>query len=252
MDGEPTEPSAADLYRALPYDDSGSDPFYICNYLARFANAIVITLAVFIIVPMILSRRLKKRSISMERRFITNLNSREIMARVEGKRRPLFENNLIDRDIHISDVVIPDDSTWAGKSLGQLRLSTRFGVYVSSILRGHQRLNIPGGDCIIFPDDHLQVIGNDEQLQTFANAVKNALVPDDPHIEQREMILQKLKLGGNSPFIGKTLRESGIRERYNCMVVGVEEGRQPHACQSQPPLCQGRHRLGRGGEGVAQ
>ena len=198
--------------------------FYICNYLARFANAVVITLAVVIIVLMILSRRLKKRSISMERRFITNLNSREIMARVEGKRRPLFENKLIDRDIHISDVTIPDDSTWAGKSLGELRLSTRFGVYVSSILRGHQRLNIPGGDCIIFPDDHLQVIGNDEQLQAFANAVKNELVPHDPHIEQREMKLQKLKLGAASPFIGKTLRESGIRERYNCMVVGLEEG----------------------------
>ena len=204
--------------------------FYICNYLARFANAVVITLAIVIIVLMILSRRLKKSSISMERRFITNLNSREIMARVEGKRRPLFENNLIDRDIHISDVVIPDDSVWAGKTLGQLRLSTRFGVYVSSILRGHQRLNIPGGDCIIFPDDHLQVIGNDEQLQTFANAVKNELVPDDPHIEQREMRLQKLKLGADSPFIGKTLCESGIREQYNCMVVGVEEGQDNLTC----------------------
>lgn len=198
--------------------------FYICNYLARFANAVVITIAVVVIVLMILSRRLKKRSISMERRFITNLNSREIMARVEGRQRPLFENKLIDRDIHISDVVIPDDSSWVGKSLGQLRLSTRFGVYVSSILRGHQRLNIPGGDCIIFPDDHLQVIGNDEQLQTFANAVKKELVPDDPHVEQREMKLQKLKLGAASPFIGKTLRESGIREQYNCMVVGQEEG----------------------------
>lgn len=84
--------------------------FYICNYLARFANAVVITIAVVVIVLMILSRRLKKRSISMERRFITNLNSREIMARVEGRQRPLFENKLIDRDIHISDVVIPDDS----------------------------------------------------------------------------------------------------------------------------------------------
>ena len=215
--------------------------FYICNYLARFANAVVITIAVVVIVLMILSRRLKKRSISMERRFITNLNSREIMARVEGRQRPLFENKLIDRDIHISDVVIPDDSSWVGKSLGQLRLSTRFGVYVSSILRGHQRLNIPGGDCIIFPDDHLQVIGNDEQLQTFANAVKKELVPDDPHVEQREMKLQKLKLGAASPFIGKTLRESGIREQYNC----------PHAYQPQPPVCQGRHRLGGRREGIA-
>ena len=31
-------------------------------------------------------------------------------------------------------------------------------------------------------------------------------------------------LNNDSEFIGKTLKESGIRDRYNCMVVGVEEG----------------------------
>lgn len=198
--------------------------FYVCNYLARFANAVVITLAVVLIVLMVLSRRLKKQSIGMERRFINNLNSRDIMARVEGHRQPLFANTLIDRDIHISDVDIPEDSAWAGKSLGELQLSTHYGVYVSSILRGHQRLNIPGGDCILFPDDRLQVIGNDEQLQAFARAARINIVPEDPNIEEREMKLQKVRLGKDSPLIGLTLRESGIRERYNCMVVGVEEG----------------------------
>ncbi|MBF1080277.1 MAG: cation:proton antiporter, partial [Prevotellaceae bacterium] len=62
--------------------------FYICNYLARFANAIVITLALTAIVLMILSRGLKSRSIRLERLFIKNLNSREIEAEVTGKRKP--------------------------------------------------------------------------------------------------------------------------------------------------------------------
>ena len=31
-------------------------------------------------------------------------------------------------------------------------------------------------------------------------------------------------IAGSSPFIGKTLQESGIRSNYNCMVVGIEEG----------------------------
>lgn len=200
--------------------------FYICNYLARFANAIVITLAVVIIVLMVLSRRLKKRSISLERRFIQNLNSRDIAAQVTGQKRPLFEDKLIDRDIHISDFDIPEDSEWAGKTLKELKLSTQFGVYVSSILRGHQRINIPGGNTIIFPGDRLQVIGNDEQLQAFGQAVRADIVPEDPNIEQREMLLQKIKLTAKCPFIGKSLSESGIREHYNCMLVGVEAGQQ--------------------------
>lgn len=198
--------------------------FYICNYLARFANALVITLAVVLIVLMALSRNLKHRSIRLERRFIQNLHSRDIAAQVTGQRRPLFEDKLIDRDIHVSDVDIPEDSKWAGQSLRQLRLSSRFGVHISSILRGHQRINIPGGDDIIFPGDRLQAIGNDDQLQAFGQTVKNNVMPMDPHIEDREMHLQKLQLSADSLLIGKSLGDSGIRDYYNCMLVGVEAG----------------------------
>ena len=206
--------------------------FYVCNYLARFANAIVITLAVTLIFIMALSRRLKKSSISMERRFIANLRSREIKAQVEGKSKPQFEKNLVERDIHISDIDVPMNSFWAGKTLGELKLSSRFGVYVSSILRGHKRINIPGGNTIVFPNDRLQAIGNDEQLQVFAQAIKTNLEDEDTQIEHREMKLQKVILGKNSPFIGRTLKESGIREQYNCMVVGVEEGQDSLTCMN--------------------
>jgi len=198
--------------------------FYICNYLARFANAIVITLALLVIVLMILSRSLKKRSIRLERLFVKNLRSREIAAQVQGRRRPLYEGRLLDRDIHISDFEIPRDSKWAGKTLLQLRFRNRFGVHVSSVLRGLQRMNIPNGETIVFPGDRLQVIGNDDQLRAFAQALKGELVAEDDHIEDREMKLRKFKLTENSVLIGKSLKESGIRDEYNCMVVGLEEG----------------------------
>lgn len=56
--------------------------FYICNYLTRFQNALMIAIAVGILVLMILSRRLKKRSITLERLFIQNLRSRDINAQL--------------------------------------------------------------------------------------------------------------------------------------------------------------------------
>lgn len=200
--------------------------FYICNYLARFANALVITLAVTVLVLMVLSRNLKRRSIRLERMFVQNLNQREIAARMSGKRRPVFESNLLDRDIHISDFDVPEESGWAGQSLRQLKFRNRFGVHVSSIQRGRQQLNIPNGDTIIFPGDRLQVIGSDPQLQAFAQAMKNELVPERPYEENQEMRLCKIILGDNCKFVGKTLKESGIRDDYSCMVVGVDEGQQ--------------------------
>jgi CPA2 family monovalent cation:H+ antiporter-2 len=42
----------------------------------------------------------------------------------------------------------------------------------------------------------------------------------------REMKLRQLVIGSDSPFIGKTLIESGIRDLYSCMVVGLEEGKE--------------------------
>lgn len=198
--------------------------FYICNYLARFANAIVITLALTAIALMILSRGLKQRSIRLERLFIKNLNSREIQAEVTGKRKPRFEGHLLDRDIHISEFTVPENSSWAGHSLGQIEFRNRFGVHVSSILRGYQRLNIPGGDCIIFPGDQLQVIGNDEQLTQFGLTLDFETIPEDEHIEEREMKLQKFVISSKSKLIGTDLQNSGIRDQYNCMVVGIEEG----------------------------
>ena len=198
--------------------------FYICNYLARFANAVVITLALTAIALMILSRGLKQRSIRLERLFIKNLNSREIQAEVTGKRKPRFEGHLLDRDIHISEFTVPENSSWAGQSLGQIEFRNRFGVHVSSILRGYQRLNIPGGDCIIFPGDQLQVIGNDEQLTQFGLTLDFETIPEDEHIEEREMKLQKFVISSKSKLIGTDLQNSGIRDQYNCMVVGIEEG----------------------------
>lgn len=198
--------------------------FYICNYLTRFTDALMICIALFVVTLMILSRKLKRSSIMMERMFVQNLRSREIRAQVLGKKKPLYEGHLLDRDIHIGEFVIPQDSTWAGKSLEELDLRNKYGIHVSSILRGKQRLNIPRGENIIFPEDTIQVIGSDDQLTTFGKALNGEVFRDDPDIEKREMKLQQLVVTNSCAFVGKTLKESGIRDKYNCMAIGLENG----------------------------
>ena len=200
--------------------------FYICNYLTRFTDALMIIIGIAVVSLMIASRWTKKRSIKMERLFIHNLRSRDIMAQVNGEKKPLYEGHLLDRDIHISDFDVPEDSSWGGKTLKELHLRERFGVDMSSIMRGSQRLNIPNGDTVIFPGDKLQVIGNDDQLQKFATALSTDLIPEDLEIEKREMKLRQLIISGKSEFCGKSLLESGICDKYNCMVVGLEEGQE--------------------------
>ena len=200
--------------------------FYICHYLSRFSNAVIITLGVVAVALMVVSRTVKRRSILLERLFINNLRSRDIEAQVHGKKRPLYEGKLLDRDIHIADFEVPYDSQWMGNTLKQLNLGRRYGVHVSSIMRGGHRLNIPDGDYLIYPGDKLQVIGSDDQLTKFRNALEHEVLGEDHDLEKREMKLRQLIIGSDSPFIGKTLEESGIRSIYSCMVVGLEEGKE--------------------------
>ena len=198
--------------------------FYVCNYLSRFANALMMTIALALVVLMVMSRRLKHSSIRLERLFVNNLRSRDIEAQVYGHKRPLYEGHLLDRDIHLADFDVPLDSTWSGQTLSQLALRQKFGVHVSSILRANRRLNIPDGGSVIFPGDKIRVVGSDEQITNMSNAMKEDVYGEDPEFEKREMKLRQIVITGHSPFVGKTLSESGIRDEYNCLVVGIEMG----------------------------
>ena len=198
--------------------------FYICNRLFHFRPAFVITIGLAVVILIVYSRWVKRRSIRLERLFILNLRSRDIEAQVHGHKRPLYEGRLLDRDIHIADFEVPADSLWTGQTLRELSLGKKYGVHVSSILRANRRLNIPDGHSVIFPGDKLQVIGSDDQLTTFRHALESELYGEDMELEKREMRLRSMVINSSSKFIGKTLEESGIRDQYNCMVVGIEQG----------------------------
>ncbi len=200
--------------------------FYICNFLTRFSNAIMITIGVIAVALMVISRTIKQRSIKLERLFILNLRSRDIAAQVHGKKRPLYEGKLLDRDIHIAVFDVPMDTMWMGSSLKQLNFGQKYGIHITSILRANHRLNVPDGEYVLYPGDKLEVIGSDEQLSKFKEAVEKEILEEDINLEDREMKLRQMIIGSESPLIGKSLIESGIRDLYSCMVVGLEEGKE--------------------------
>lgn len=200
--------------------------FSLCSSsdVLHVPGALLVCIAITIIVLVILSRQIKRRSIGFERVFLKNLHSRDVAAQVHGAKQPKFAEKLLDRDIHIASVNIPEDSLWAGKTLAQLNLGKQFGVHISSIIRGIRRINIPGGDELIFPGDRLNVIGTDAQLKIMIEALEHELYQEEENIEDKEMLLHQLVVDEDTPFLGKKLRESGLRDTYGLMVVGIDNG----------------------------
>lgn len=197
--------------------------FYICNYLFNFSHALMIVVALLILGSIVYSRSMKLSSIRLERLFIQNLRSKDFASRATGKKRPLFEGHLLDRDIHIAEMELPQDSLWAGKSLLELNLGHRFGVHVSSIQRGRLHINIPAANDMLLPGDLFRVIGNDEQLTKLNNAMQEEIQPEEEEGIDHEMQLRRLAISSTSPFFGKSLIECGLKDKYNCMLVGIEE-----------------------------
>ena len=197
---------------------------FIIKSLFEVSTFLSVGCSLVLVGLMMYSRGLKKHSIIMERTFIQNLNIRETHEEFKGKKRPKYEGHLLTRDLHLSDFEIPADSAWAGLTLLELNFGKKYGVHVASIIRGQHRINIPGANVRLFPGDTIQVIGTDEQLSLFSKQVEGASVPSvEDEVEKREMHLKQFVVDGNSPLLNMSIKESGIRNQYHCLVVGVEK-----------------------------
>lgn len=197
---------------------------FVISRLFEVSVGLLIGVAVIVVLLMVWSRSLKKRSILIERKFIQNLRSRDMRAEYLGEKKPEYAQHLLFHDLHLIDMVIPEESSWSGRTLMELSLGKKYGVHVVSILRGRRRINIPGGTVRLFPMDKLQVIGTDEQLSLFSKAMLHAAVVDSDVYEQSEMMLKQFVIVAESAFLGKSIRESGIRDKYHCMIAGVKRG----------------------------
>lgn len=195
--------------------------YYVINFLSPFWWVWNTLASVLIVALIIASRRVKWVSIKMERVFLQNLRSREVMAQSNTAGEPGYAGRLNSRNIHIAELEVPEDSAWGGCHLRHLGFSHHDGVMIAAIVRGSHRINVPDGDTMIFPGDRIEAIGSDESLQLFQQRMNHelAVLPQTAS----KLLLRRLLVREGSPLIGTALRDSGIRSAYHCMAVGFED-----------------------------
>lgn len=158
-------------------------------------------------------------SIRMERTFLRNFRQREIRARAK---RPGYANTLQRHDVHLSQLSLPEGSLWGGKTLMELNFGHEDGVMVAAVIRGTGRINIPDGNTMLFPGDRLEILGDDESLDALAHRMNIEVSELTPNDQPHRLMLERLRIGKQSPFAGRSLYSSDIRSRYQCMAVGFE------------------------------
>lgn len=191
--------------------------FYIGFILNTFFSPIIafIALVAAVISYILFPKKLHAFYNKIEGHFLKNYHGRELAK--TNKR----QNVLSPWDGHMANFNIVLASNIVGKTLEELRIREQFGINIATIKRGDITLNIPSRTERLFPGDEISVIGTDEQVIAFKKYLDQNEIDLPETVFENEVILQQLELK-NRVCIGKSIRESQIREKTQGIIVGIE------------------------------
>lgn len=186
---------------------------YELKSLYSWSTAVMCGIAVFILIALLLSNRIRMHLHNIEQRFMDNLNEREL--RRSGK------NNNVIADLHLAFMTVGFGCPFVGERLRDSGLRQQYGVNVASIQRGTSAIPVPGGDVRIFPGDTLGVIGTDEQIQNLLKVVEAPENENSVTVSPHDIKLTSLQLTSGSPLLHKSVAESGLRNDYHSLLVSI-------------------------------
>ncbi|MDR3234833.1 MAG: cation:proton antiporter [Planctomycetaceae bacterium] len=191
--------------------------FIAGHFVSVYSFSILTLIPLILLVVLLWSKRLEKLYHRIERQFIVHLTEKEREAVAVRTQR----SGLPPWDISLTEFVVSQHSPLIGKSLQDSELKARFGVTAVMIERGGTMLIPPQGSDLLLPFDRVYLIGTDRQLAAVQHIIEKKMDTevdfDDDYIG-----LESLVLHSHHPFVGKSVRECGLREAVNGLIVGIE------------------------------
>ena len=152
--------------------------------------------------------------LSVEARFLANFNERQLQR--------LGSDDAVewlDQRLHVLSFQYEQH----GGTLKELGWGKRFGVNVIKIVRGKRHISIPSGDAALHSGDTVYILGESAELPT----LREFIAAEDS--EPEALYSYAISVDKGSELAGKTVRDSGIRDNYDCMVLGLQRSRLPIA-----------------------
>lgn len=195
--------------------------------------ALLVAVPVIIIVLIIFSQRIQKLYRRIEGRFLSNLNARETAAENDvslagsiSKSSKKLQDKLTPWDAHIVDLEVGRLADYIGVPLNDLAWREKFGINIAYIKRGEKLILAPSRNEILLPFDHVGIIATDDQINVFKPVFdRNELLSTTP-ANVEDIMLQKIVVNEHTKLKGLSIRDSGIREKTNGLVIGLERNKQ--------------------------
>lgn len=166
--------------------------------------------------------------LQLETRFLRNLNERTI----DEAEEQMGRQRWLDEDFSIFSYFVPEDAEYIGKTVQELDLGRRLGVYVVKLRRGELQLILPKPDVKIKAGDKLYIVGDEKSLVTFHKTLNIGELNNLRTLKQfmetgyadteNALACAPLKVRGTEKFAGKSIKNSKIRSHAHCWILGVQ------------------------------
>ncbi len=198
---------------------AGVSILYISIFMLSFFPVVVAIAgsALLVASAAIFSKRIHKFYIRLEDRFMFNFYHREMQEAKASLRE------LAPWDAHIARISFPAGAIHTGKTLEEMQIREQFGINIAMIKRGDlHTIPAPGRYERLYPGDKMFVIGTDEQLEAFKKFIEPENGLSLAVQDKKDIVLKKLTINESSALLGHSIRDSGIREKTNGLIVGIE------------------------------
>jgi CPA2 family monovalent cation:H+ antiporter-2 len=135
-------------------------------------------------------------------------------------------DRLAPWDAHLVEVRVPARSFLVGRSLQDLALRENYGLNVVVIVRDGENTVAPKATEPLYPGDHILCFATDAEIERFKDDIDVKTGGGEAAEDLESFDLKRLTVQGSSPFKGVPIKTSGFREKFDCIVVGLERGGQ--------------------------
>ncbi len=130
--------------------------------------------------------------------------------------------HLAPWNIHLVNIRVHANSQHVQNTLIEAQLRSRFGVNIVAIRRGLVNIVAPGPHDTILPGDEMILLGTDEQIDGVRKELEKPTLETGSVQTIGDYELRYLSVNEIPKLLGKTIRESGLRENFRTMIVGIE------------------------------
>ena len=151
----------------------------------------------------------------IEERFMDNLNKRQ--------QAQVFEiPEILQENCHLQKMTLSPDSVYSGKLIKETDFRDNYNVSVVSVERGKHVFELPHSDFQLFPYDKITFVGHEDHLRLLVDKLE---VSDDQLIREHvdgDVEMYRVEVEPDSQFVGVALKDSGLSDQFDAMVIAIE------------------------------